>query len=68
MAANDADLSAGNHNDPDNPIEGLFTRSWTVADDNPITGCKRLTVTISWTEEGQARSIQMLTNLATAGR
>lgn len=67
-AANDADLAAGTHNDTGNPVEGLFTRSWTVADNNPLTGCKRVTVSVSWTEEGLSRTIQVITFLASSGR
>jgi type II secretory pathway pseudopilin PulG len=44
----DADLTNGNHNDPDNPIEGAFTRTWTVQDDTPYTDMKRILVTVGY--------------------
>lgn len=48
VAWGDADLNAGNHNDADNPIESHYQRSWTVADDVPIEGMKRVSVTVSF--------------------
>lgn len=45
---NDADLSAGLHNDPDNPLRNNFNRSWTVADDTPITGMKSVSVSVNF--------------------
>ena len=44
----DADLANGNHTDPDNPIEGAFTRTWTVQDDTPYTDMKRILVTVGY--------------------
>ena len=44
----DADLNAGDHTDADNPIDLHYRRSWTVADDVPIPGMKRVNVTVSF--------------------
>jgi type II secretory pathway pseudopilin PulG len=44
----DADLASGDHKDPDNPIEGAFTRTWTVQDDTPYTDMKRILVTVGY--------------------
>ena len=42
----DADLSAGTHNDPDNPIDNNFFRTWTVVDNTPLVDMKRVSVTV----------------------
>jgi Tfp pilus assembly protein PilV len=44
----DADLSAGNHDDPDNPIRNQYIRSWTVTDDTPVTGMKLVSVSVTF--------------------
>jgi len=43
-----ADLAAGAHNDPDNPIEGAFTRTWNVQDDTPYTDMKQIVITVGY--------------------
>ncbi|MFH1755403.1 MAG: type II secretion system protein [Candidatus Latescibacterota bacterium] len=43
-----AELSGGNHSDADNPISLHYQRSWTVTDDVPIQGMKRISVTVSF--------------------
>lgn len=58
-----ADLSAGAHNDPLNPLENHFTRTWTVADDTPLTGMKRLSVTVIYAGRGNDRSVTLTTFL-----
>jgi len=42
------DLTAGTHDDPDNPINGHFTRSWTVVDDTPMPEMKSISVSVSF--------------------
>jgi prepilin-type N-terminal cleavage/methylation domain-containing protein len=41
-------LSNGAHTDPGNPIDSHFTRTWTVQDDYPYTGMKRVNVTVTF--------------------
>lgn len=41
-----ADLGAGTHDDPINPIEGAFTRTWDVVDNDPIEGMRRVEVRV----------------------
>jgi prepilin-type N-terminal cleavage/methylation domain-containing protein len=48
LSYSDADLNAGNHSDPDNPLRGHFERNWTVVDDTPITGMKAVSVTVNF--------------------
>ena len=40
------DLDAGAHDDPDNPIQGTFTRSWEVTADDPLVGMRRVEVRV----------------------
>ena len=41
-------LTAGLHNDPDNPVEGKYTVTWDVLDDIPMANCKQIKVTAGW--------------------
>ena len=43
-----ADLTAGTHDDPDNPINDHYNRSWTVIDDTPIEDMKSISVSVSF--------------------
>ena len=43
----DGDLTAGTHTDPSNPIDGIYYLKWVVTDNQPITGCKRVVVSVS---------------------
>jgi len=45
---NDAELSAGNHTDADNPLSGHFNRSWSVVDDTPLDGMKDVSVSVTF--------------------
>jgi len=48
LAASHSDplLTAGTHNDAANPYPGNYFVSWSVENDQPITGCKRITVMV----------------------
>ncbi len=54
-----ASLAAGTYTDQSGP----FTRTWTIADDSPMTGLKKLTVTATWTVQGGTRSSVVTTYL-----
>jgi type II secretory pathway pseudopilin PulG len=41
-----ADLNAGAHQDPENPIDGTFTRTWDVTENDPIEGMRRVEVRV----------------------
>ena len=43
-----ADLDPGTHDDPDNPIDGHYNRTWIVADDTPVTGMKMISVSVNF--------------------
>ncbi len=43
-------------------VDGLaYTRSWTVADNDPAAGLKTVTVTVSWTTRGQTHRTTLST-------
>jgi Tfp pilus assembly protein PilV len=44
----DPALSNGIHNDPLNPIEDHYKRTWTVQDGSPYTGMKQIRVTVTF--------------------
>jgi prepilin-type N-terminal cleavage/methylation domain-containing protein len=58
-----AELAAGDHNDPGNPLERRFTRTWTVADNVPLVSMKRLAVTVTYEGGGNDRSVTLTTFL-----
>jgi Tfp pilus assembly protein PilV len=42
----DADLTAGAHDDPGNPIRNHYNRAWTITDNTPVDGMKMISVTV----------------------
>jgi prepilin-type N-terminal cleavage/methylation domain-containing protein len=61
------ELTSGTHDDPDNPIDRHFTRSWTVTDDSPIADMKTVAVTVSF-QTGSGDSTVTLTTFITSRR
>ena len=59
----DVDLTAGAHADAGNPLLGVYTRAWTITDDVPLAGMKRVDVSVSFSDNGIPRNIQMSTYL-----
>ncbi len=49
---NHADLTAGAHNDPDNPIRNHFTRQWEITDATPVAGMKMISVSVTFPASG----------------
>lgn len=49
-----ADLTAGNHSDPANPLtasggsNGTYTRTWTVTENTPARGLAEVVVSLAW--------------------
>ena len=64
--ATDAQLTAGNHVDADNPLNpngttaGMYTRSWDVTDNTPANGLKTVKVIITWSIYDQARTVSLV--------
>lgn len=48
MPFTNGDLTAGAHNDTENPIDRHFTRSWAVTDNAPVQGMKTVAVSVSF--------------------
>lgn len=59
----DGDLTAGDHVDPDNPLDRIFTRTWSVIDNAPVTDMKRIDVTVSYETDNPDNSITLTTYL-----
>lgn len=59
----DAQLNAGAHSDPRNPLERIFTRTWSVTDNVPLTDMKRIAVTVTYTSGSDDNSVTLTTYL-----
>jgi Tfp pilus assembly protein PilV len=47
--------------DSQNPIEGVFTRTWTIEEGGLPAGLKRITVTVGWSTLVGVREVQVMT-------
>lgn len=56
-----ADLSAGGHVDPDNPLDRIFTRTWNVTDNVPVSEMKQIDVTVSYETDNPDNSVTLTT-------
>ncbi len=56
-----ADLTAGDHVDPDNPLDRIFTRTWTVTDNVPLSEMKRIDITVSYETDNPDNSVTLTT-------
>jgi prepilin-type N-terminal cleavage/methylation domain-containing protein len=65
--ANPADLRAGSHSDPLNPMTplgaagGSFTRTWVVTSSTPQRGLAEAVITVTWSRAGASRSVRAVT-------
>ena len=57
----DGNLDAGTHNDPTNPLDTHFQRSWNVSVDNPIANMKRVDVTVTYPTSDGDRTVILST-------
>lgn len=57
----DPDLATGVHADPGNPVQGVYTRTWTVQADAPMQGMKTVEVLVTYNDGGAPRNLQMST-------
>jgi prepilin-type N-terminal cleavage/methylation domain-containing protein len=60
----DPDLTAGTHVDAGNPIQGVYSRAWSVTDDVPLAGMKSIDLAVSYTDNGIPRNVQISTYLS----
>ena len=58
---NDAQLGAGTYNDNDNPIERIYTRTWTVTTDDPIQDMKTVTVNVTYLSGNKDNTVTLST-------
>ena len=58
---NNADLTAGAHNDQNNPIERIYTRTWNVTDNDPVADMKTVTVTVTYLSGSQDNAVTLST-------
>ena len=63
-AYNDGDLDAGSHSDPNNPRDGVYNISWSVDVDQPLSACKRVTITVSRASVTRSRLVIVSTQAA----
>ena len=63
MTYDDADLTAGVHNDQSNPIERIYTRTWNVTDDDPVADMKTITVTVTYLSGSEDNGVTLSTYL-----
>jgi Tfp pilus assembly protein PilV len=62
----DPQLSAGSHSDAANPLAadgnggGIFTRTWTVTSNLPITAMARIEMRVSWPAQTGTRSVTLI--------
>lgn len=59
-----ADLVAGDHADPDNPVRTAFNRYWTVTDDTPMTGMKKIVVRVTYPRGQGVRDVEVETYIS----
>ncbi len=60
---NNVNLSSGAHNDQNNPIERIFTRTWNVTDNDPVIDMKTVTVTVTYLSSSKDNSVTLSTYL-----
>jgi hypothetical protein len=53
----EADMTAGSHTDPGNPVRSTFNRFWTVNDDDPIADMKRVEVRVTYQHGSGTRDV-----------
>lgn len=56
----DAELTAGDHEDVNNPLSNHFNRSWSVTDDTPVADMKMISVTVTFPAAANADSAATL--------
>jgi prepilin-type N-terminal cleavage/methylation domain-containing protein len=59
-----ADLVAGAHTDPDNPVRTTFNRYWTVTDNTPMAGMKTIVVRVTYPRGQDLRDVQVQTYIS----
>jgi type IV pilus assembly protein PilV len=68
LSYDDPALTSGAHDDADNPIAGAYDRSWTVEDDDPMSGCKTVTMTVAWPHNDPQHDVVLVAITTETGR
>lgn len=65
MPITDSNLAAGSHTDAENPLQGLYTRSWSVTDVMDASGTgvsyKTISLTVTWSGQNRPQSTSLST-------
>ena len=60
LRTNHADLNAGTHNDPDNPVRTTFNRFWTITDNTPVADMKQIEVRVTYPRGSTTRDVTVV--------
>ena len=60
LRMNDADLNAGDHTDPDNPVRSTFNRFWTITDNTPVQDMKQIEVRVTYPHGSTTRDVTVV--------
>ena len=63
----DGSITAGTHDDPANPHDGVYYVRWVVEDDQPTTSCKRITVKVARRSASNTPEAQLVIVTAQSG-
>ena len=63
----DGSITAGTHDDPANPRDGVYFVRWVVEDDQPTTSCKRITVKVARRSASNTPEAQLVIVTAQSG-
>lgn len=61
LKSDDADLTSGSHSDPDNPVRTTLNRYWTITDNTPLAGMKKIEVRVTYPHGAETRDVTMVT-------
>jgi prepilin-type N-terminal cleavage/methylation domain-containing protein len=63
----DGSITAGTHDDPANPHDGVYYVRWVVEDDQPTTSCKRITAKVARRSASNTPEAQLVIVTAQSG-
>ncbi len=60
LRTTNANLNAGEHEDPDNPVRSTFNRFWTVTDNTPVADMKQIEVLVTYPHGSTTRDVTVV--------
>ncbi len=60
LRTSNADLNAGDHTDPDNPVRSTFNRFWSITDDTPVADMKQIEVRVTYPHGSRTRDVTVV--------